>query len=993
LADLQLRCRELKRTVGVFKGLSQWLGLRSQNVFSPIRSAFLGQVTSTTSSRDLFVLTEDTLQRWSVPSHGSERLLYEVALHRAISDFLHEEEERKYGGRIELFVRLLDMQPGPNNDIVYVLVASMIKEVPRDRLRVITYTIQEVCLHENGHITLNSTYHIPFEPTLEPESEDMLLNRVSLLVLNGGPSAYVFWPNQILLTKVPQDERPVDVIRFQQKDEYIIGHGPPISLGQLEMNAQNAVVSLNVTDGALFLSPRYGIIVVSQPGLTTLKTESRVSSQRQLPTALTTQTSDISTPPVPFVSLSKTETIIEQIANAFTAFCHRDEKYRPLVEPLRKVDINEAIVIFSLQIVDAKPTSDPRWAEDSANKSSVAPLLLRHQIEEKKRKYQNFLQFLQANNLWELLNPTTRLQLIENAEKLTAASALRTLQNAQEEQKISQELLLRAMSMALAERGISPISSRSGPLWDPLTVQDAFYANISKIEDILKQIQSIEKTIIANTSLISLQEIRNRFELVRQTNQIFETILISARTYRTTHKEFYSNLHFVNDAKESLIPWTSSSLIRSLISEQIAVTIQHVMEFQKEVTASGQQNENKNASDDNETSNRTSNIDVDILYSQIYHLGDVILDGYKEQLTHLSPTVNAEEYTALAQKYDTVKKNVITPLLNFGKFDLARELAEKYKEFNVLVTLTERMNDNERLHYYMKLFKDDGFPTFLFHWLLLNGKKRKLLEQSREYWNELEEFLRPHPELHWIHLIHMGKYETAFDVLISLARSEETSALRKKILLSLAKISNLATGKYNESDLKVQIVEQSLYLLRAQEKLANFVPSEILSRPLSAAEIVSLCLGLDEAANEKIGVTLKIINRHHPQLIDFLVAVDIFKNSNLLRSVAEGEALQMAIIQRAIQIDNWMQLAKDWETQNLDDMTIEVEVKQSIFYKLFTQDIAADFLSVEVFTKIVEDYALISATVVRLLQIAYNLIQQHHHSNAARDNTTPMMIT
>lgn len=118
---------------------------------------------------------------------------------------------------------------------------------------------------------------------------------------------------------------------------------------------------------------------------------------------------------------------------------------------------------------------------------------------------------------------------------------------------------------------------------------------------------------------------------------------------------------------------------------------------------------------------------------------------------------NAEEYAAISQKYDTVKKTVISTLLNFGKFDLARELAEKYKvkisilivriqhhsikfkngilnwtlysniwysfiqEFNVLVVLAEQMNDNERLQYYMKHFKNDGFPTFLFQWLLING--------------------------------------------------------------------------------------------------------------------------------------------------------------------------------------------------------------------------------------------------------------------------------
>jgi hypothetical protein len=54
-----------------------------------------------------------------------------------------------------------------DDSIIYVLVASMIKHVPRDRLSVVTYTIQEVYLHQNGQVTLGYTYQIPFEPTLE----------------------------------------------------------------------------------------------------------------------------------------------------------------------------------------------------------------------------------------------------------------------------------------------------------------------------------------------------------------------------------------------------------------------------------------------------------------------------------------------------------------------------------------------------------------------------------------------------------------------------------------------------------------------------------------------------------------------------------------------------------------------------------------------------------------------------------------------------------
>jgi hypothetical protein len=44
------------------------------------------------------------------------------------------------------------------------------------------------------------------------------------------------------------------------------------------------------------------------------------------------------------------------------------------LEPFKKIDVNEAILVLSLQIVDAKASIDPHWAEDSGTNTNTNTL-------------------------------------------------------------------------------------------------------------------------------------------------------------------------------------------------------------------------------------------------------------------------------------------------------------------------------------------------------------------------------------------------------------------------------------------------------------------------------------------------------------------------------------------------------------------------------------------------------------------------------------------
>jgi hypothetical protein len=88
---------------------------------------------------------------------------------------------------------------------------------------------------------------------------------------------------------------------------------------------------------------------------------------------------------------------------------------------------------------------------------------------------------------------------------------------------------------------------------------------ISHVDDILKQVHAIALTVMNTTRVLTAADMQNRFELLRQVNQIFEAMLLSVDSYRDQVAQLYVGLG-------TLTLWTFEPNVREVLSQQIDLT-------------------------------------------------------------------------------------------------------------------------------------------------------------------------------------------------------------------------------------------------------------------------------------------------------------------------------------------------------------------------------------------------------------------------------------
>lgn len=127
------------------------------------------------------------------------------------------------------------------------------------------------------------------------------------------------------------------------------------------------------------------------------------------------------------------------------------------------------------------------------------------------------------------------------------------------------------------------------------------------MDDILKQVHAIALTVMNTTRVLTAADMQNRFELLRQVNQIFEAMLLSVDSYRDQFAQLYVGLG-------TLTLWTFEPNVREVLSQQIDLTQLFL----------------------NESLQSAVKVNVDLLFNQAYNLTDVLLRGYRVQLESLA---------------------------------------------------------------------------------------------------------------------------------------------------------------------------------------------------------------------------------------------------------------------------------------------------------------------------------------------------------------------
>lgn len=589
--------------------------------------------------------------------------------------------------------------------------------------------------------------------------------------------------------------------------------------------------------------------------------------------------------------------------------------------------LDTAVATISEEFIDDYPASDPRWAESIPDVSSSisTSLILLHQLEDKIKAHDCFLNFIKSVGLWEKLSTVkirgismyTSLLLCEHVEKLVAALYMRTLHSRYN------DILEPAIKSVLIHRK----SEVSGTL----TYQDVFYRQVSAISEIFPFLVKWEESQLDRDITAT-----NIFTVITSVNQIFLEVLQEVLQFRQTKANNYKPTREFKNAE--YVPWTSAGGpmgLYTMLMKQHSVSVEFGVP----------------TADDIQT--------IGTIFQQLLDLTDIILDGYKCHLESIKST--RQEYDMIEQKYISDRRKLILPIFQAGQYERTASLAEKYCDFKILVELCEETDNQDRLNRYMIQFADQGFSDFVFKWYLDEGKHSKLLSQPPSQHNALTRFLEGHDNLSWIHYINTKQYELAHRTLKNLAINEQRYLSKKKTLLSLSKLAALTSNESPEiKDVQLTAINMEQDLILYQETLPqNVIKAFDLDpdrmRVLTPKELIEMYVCDENSdANE----------------YDFKKALDLL--SFVITTSGDTESTKLHIWVRAILRDKW---------EVLDTNNPLESIKDTIFFRTvelaFTQgaDLFELLPSIESFLHSEELGPVIeNPTFIFLLKAAYEHI-------------------
>lgn len=256
----------------------------------------------------------------------------------------------------------------------------------------------------------------------------------------------------------------------------------------------------------------------------------------------------------------------------------------------------------------------------------------------------------------------------------------------------------------------------------------------------------------------------------------------------------------------------------------------------------------------------------------------------------------------------------------------AYELAEKHRDFTTLVELCERDGEMGKLEEFSRNFGQE-FVQAKFQWYMREGKRYKLLDQADGQQTALGNFLTSHNSLEWLQHIHLSNFGKAHQALknLAFAQIEPNSVSRKRSLLSLSKLSLLASD--NDDDEALDELDDELTILNYQ----SMIPVEALRNvghheepdlvvPLPRADIIDLLIGNNPR------ISSKTINNSE----NFVVALKMLC-SNLMMEEHEFEEHRLVVLAHCIvhDTDRWLALPDDEPMESIAETILFKTIAQA----------------------------------------------------------------
>jgi len=571
------------------------------------------------------------------------------------------------------------------------------------------------------------------------------------------------------------------------------------------------------------------------------------------------------------------ESKTDQLKAAFLLFCKRCvgqsqsiiEDLFPDQQSTEKVDsaLDRLVLSLSKDLIDDFPASDPRWMESLpasqvAGTGGTMSMLVLHQLEDKLTCHELFIDFLKATGLWSRLSAVTVggkvtatvLCLAEHNEKNVSAVTLRKIHSDH---------------ASVVENGIKAcLDGREITASGNLTAQDHFYREISRVDELLENfVTGLQLTARSSTA-------RELVENIISVNTVVLTLLKAVLNNRNNSLKEFNCQGFASGLE--YLPWTS--MRRPQLSGLFKLAVTHGLKSAESASDKARLNQ------------------------QVVELADYILDGYRTQLNSLT----GEKKGALMLQFEREREQLVTPLLDLKLYDQAASLAEQYHEFGALVRICEETENKDKLEEYIHKYSEHNFSEFVFSWYVKEGKQSRLLAATGRS-KELGRFLSGHSDISWLHDIHTENLGNAASTLTDIAKAETDILARKKIELSLAKLSLL--GADHEDQHLLQQIDQELMLVQSQEQIPRGVIEQFgldatTMRVLSPREMIEMYIGEENSQAD---------------CIEFIKALDLLNYLDL--DEAEVEKVRLHIWCQSILRDSWAEIDTNNPLQSVQETT------------------------------------------------------------------------
>lgn len=872
---------------GIGRRVSSLFGIRGQPADLSVFSVLWVK-----ASGCLYSLSSCGLSKWEVDENGETQVLSwstNQIITDSITDAIWDSESNYSEIKKGVNVLYLDMQN--SNAGLVVLAAAW---YPGDTPCVAYFclvTLAESIVPSPDLLTVEVTkYNPPFQ------SEEELLKTRLVLPDPSSPAAFLYNEELVFAcsTGAGRGGLAEEKILFSSPGDCVRGGGVCAAL-------------------PVFFSQNSGLVAVLARETASLLPETMEDSLCTSVAGPGPEGTPLETPPK--IDMVAQEDKTKLLKQAFLQFCRHDlVGAQSMVDELfpsdgeGSADLDTVVTQIDLDLVDDYPACDPRWAEsvpDEGAGFTLTSLILLHQLEDKMKAHRCLMDFLLQTGLLDRLASTkvrlcpmaTRLLLCEHAEKLSAAIVLKN------HHAKHPEMVNTAIQTALRKNNTDTPTN--------LTPADVFFREVSQISSIFECLLDEEEK-----ALKEHPDAARWGEVVLSVNDIIKDMLQAAAQYRETKASLYRAPENCCPEPE-YIPWTASGGVggvRNVISRQHELILRSAYPHADMELRS-------------------------VLCEQLVALLDSLLSGYVAQLTSLRRAGQQERYDTLENEYTQKRSELLAPLLELGQHQWVAALAEKYCDFDILVQLCERTDNQSRLQQYMVKFADQNFADFLFRWYMEKGKRGKLLSQPMATHQQLASFLQAHDHLSWLHDIHVQDYQRAHRTLYNQANMETRYFSKKKTLLALSKLTALSSDMPEPLHRRQlnDIVEQERFLLH-QETLPKQLLEEKQLNPdsmplLSPQHLISLYI-CDEnrGANE----------------YDFKKALDLLEYLEEEDAV-DVDALKREIFSKALKKD-WKE---SWSSSDDNDDPLEA-ARDSTFVKIL-QKLIQERVSLQTYLPDVKD--------------------------------------